>query len=77
MARGVGLQRTHVLRSRALLALDNLELYPLPFAQGPETLCPDSAVVDKDIATALALNEAEAFGIIEPFDGSSLPVGHE
>jgi len=62
---------------KTFLALDNLEFHLLSFAQRTEAFALNSAVVNEDIPAAVALNEAVAFRIIEPFDGSSLSIGHE
>jgi hypothetical protein len=32
--------------------------------------------MDKHVFTLLSLDEAEAFAIVEPFDGTGLAIGH-
>src|SRR5690242_124905 len=49
-----------------------LEGDPLPFGQGSEVGAFDGRDVDENVlAAAFGLNEAEALGGVEPFDGSS------
>ena len=53
---------------RPLRAIDDLELDGLTLLQGPEAVATDGRVVDKHIASTLALNEPVALGVIEPLD---------
>jgi hypothetical protein len=50
--------------------LDNFEFNGVPFLQGFVSLGYDCRVVDKDIWTVIAPDEAAAFRIIEPFDST-------
>ena len=59
-----------VLRLRALLTLRNGELDPLPFGERFEALALDCTVVCKNVGARFLLDEAEAFGLVEPFHGS-------
>jgi hypothetical protein len=58
------------------LSIDNGELYAITFIQGPVAFTADSAIVNKHIGATFTLNEAIAFGIIEPLNGSSLAISH-
>src|SRR6478609_10862744 len=59
-----------VRRLQPLRALDDVELDPLPFLQGPEPVGVDGGVVDEDVLAALLGDEAEALRIIEPLHGT-------
>jgi hypothetical protein len=61
---------------RAFHALLNLKFYALAFAEGTEASAIDSGIVDEDIVARCALDEAIAFGIIEPLDGPSFSDVH-
>ena len=68
----------HGIGNKARLSqADYRELHLLPLCQGLVALSLDGAVVDEDVRLALALNEPEALGIVEPFDGAGHPVCHE
>src|ERR1017187_7101975 len=70
---------TDVRRRGALHAIDDLELDGLALDERLErTLAAgDRAVVHEDIGlAALARDEAEAFGVVEPFDGALLALCH-
>src|SRR5206468_282308 len=65
------LQLDDVLRGRALLALDHVELDPLALGQALEALGLDGRMVDEAVLlTALGRDETEALGVVEPFDRS-------
>ena len=66
----------HALCRRTFLPLDHQEFHLLSLCQGLEALALDGGVVHEDIITSLALNETEAFGIVEPLDGASFAVCH-
>src|SRR6266540_5051312 len=55
----------------ALLALGHLELDFLSLFEGPESLTGYAGVMDEDIIPTFAGDEAEAFLVAEPFDGSA------
>src|SRR5919197_2636120 len=55
----------------ALLALRDLELDLLAFFQRTKALTGDAAVMNEDVVASLAGDEAEAFLVAEPFDGSA------
>lgn len=67
-----------VLCLQAFLTLHHLELDFLPLGQTAPArpVGDDGAEVDKDVGTALALDEAEALLVIEPFDSASFLIAH-
>ncbi len=61
----------YVLSGWAFLALDDIELNLLAFAQRLEATALDRGVVDKTVlAAVLARDESEALAVVEPLDGS-------
>jgi hypothetical protein len=66
----------HILRCRAFLSLDHFKLNLLSFLQRLETFSLNGAVVDKNIVATGAFNEAKAFLVVEPLNGSTLTIGH-
>jgi hypothetical protein len=62
--------RDDVIRLRAFLALRHSELDLLAFLQGLASLANDRVVVSEHVGTRFLLDEAEAFGIVEPFNGA-------
>src|SRR5690606_6706390 len=61
----------HVLRSRPLLALDEVELHPLALAQRLEALTQDRGVVHEAVPVSiLRLDESKALAVVEPLHGS-------
>src|SRR4051794_23453371 len=61
------LERTDVLRLRALLALGDVELHPLVLVQAAVAVCLDRRVVDEDVSAATVRgDEAEALFAVEP-----------
>ena len=71
------LQHDHSISGRPFLALHDFEFHFLTFGQRAEPIAADSAVMNKNITVALALNEAESFGFIEPLDGSIFAICQE
>jgi hypothetical protein len=61
---------------RTLLPVDYRELNAITFIQGPVAFAADGAIVNEHIGATFTLNEAIAFGIIEPLNGSSLAFSH-
>ena len=58
----------HILRRRALLALDNFEFYLLTLGQGLEALALNRRVMTKDVLlTVVTGDEAKAFFVAKPF----------
>src|SRR5206468_1179318 len=53
-------------RARPLRAVDDLELHLVALVEGAETLGADLRVVDENVRTTLAREEAEALGFVEP-----------
>src|SRR5690606_14465943 len=66
----------HRVGLQALLALDDGEGDLLAFLQALEALHLDGTEVDEHVLAILAADEAEALGIIEPFDGPGLALCH-
>src|ERR1700730_6194567 len=64
------IQRTpsHICSLRSFRTLDNFEFNGVPFVQGFVSLAYDCRVMDKDIWTVIAPDEAVAFRVIEPLD---------
>lgn len=60
------LECSYIFRFQALFALDNVETNLLAFIQRFESAGLNGAEVNKDVATALLLDEAEAFAFVEP-----------
>ena len=60
-----------VFRLRALLALCDGKFDPLAFGERFEALTLDCTEVCKNVGARFLLDEAEAFGFVEPFNGSS------
>jgi hypothetical protein len=54
----------------------DVELDALPLFQVPEAFAANCGVMDKDIRAGLPLDEAIAFGSIEPLDGSTCSFRH-
>jgi hypothetical protein len=66
----------YVLGLQAFLALHAGVLNPLSLDQGTMPLTADRPIVDEHIRTTFALNEAKAFGIVEPLYIPSLTRRH-
>jgi len=65
------LDRRDVGRAWSLLAVDHLILDLLVLLQLLEAVSLDGAEVDEDVLGAIiGRDEAEPFGLVEPFDGS-------
>lgn len=60
---------------RALRPVAQFILHRLPLLQRPESLHTDGGMMDKNVRTQILLNEPIAFGIIEPFDSTTLHGG--
>jgi hypothetical protein len=60
---------------RAFGAGLEVEFDGVAFDEGAVSLADDGGVMDEDVLAAVAADEAEAFGVIEPFDLSQ-SVGH-
>lgn len=71
-----GLERYDAFGGWALLALDDFEFHLLSIGQRTEALGLDGAMMDEDVFTAFALDEAEAFSVVEPLNGSPLAICH-
>ena len=69
---GDALNGEHILGLRAFLPADFGEADGLPFGQGLKALADNRTEMHEQVGTVAALNEAEAFAFVEPFDGSSL-----
>jgi citronellol/citronellal dehydrogenase len=64
------LQRRYVLGLRAFLPLRHFHRDPLTFDQRLAAAAVDRAVVDEDVLATFLSDEAEAFVIVEPLDGT-------
>jgi hypothetical protein len=65
------LQLDNVIGGGALLALHHLELDPIALGEALEALRLDGRMVDEAVlASAYGRGEAEALGVVEPFDRS-------
>src|SRR5690348_6243413 len=62
---------------QALLALHDLEGHLLAFLQRLEAGALDGTEVHEQVRAALRGDEAEALGVVEPLDGTSLTIRHE
>jgi len=71
-----GSEPNYILGLQAFLALHAGVLDPLPFDQGTMPLTADRPIMDEHIRTTFALNEAKAFGIVEPLYIPSLTRRH-
>jgi len=71
------LKRYYLFCCGSFLALNDGEFHLLSLAEGVEAITLNSAVMDEDITTAIALDEAVAFGIVKPLDRSGFSVGHD
>jgi hypothetical protein len=60
-----------VFRLWALLALREGEFDPLAFGERFEALTLDCTEMCKNVGARFLLDEAEAFGFVEPFNGSN------
>jgi len=58
------------------LTIDYSKLNAIAFIQGPVAFAANRAVVNKHVGATFTLNEAIAFGIIEPLNGSCLAFSH-
>src|ERR1051325_1110762 len=61
-----------VRRLQAFGAVGDFELDGCAFSEGTEAAGLDRAEVDEDVLSALRGDEAEALGVVEPFDGAGL-----
>src|SRR6185503_5245575 len=66
LSKGLGLGNVGGLK--AFRAFPHLELDVVVFLQRPEPVRLDGRIVDKNIGAAVALDETEAFRVIEPLD---------
>jgi hypothetical protein len=62
----------HVRCQKALGTLQQLKFHGFALVESPVAIFLDSGKVDKDVFSRRALNEAIAFGSVEPFDCSLL-----
>jgi hypothetical protein len=53
---------------RSFLTLNDFEFYLVAFGERLETAAADRAEVNEDVRSALSRDEAESFGVVEPFD---------
>jgi hypothetical protein len=60
------LKGSYIRGCRALLALLDIEYYALVFVQNLEAFTLNSAVMNKHIATFIALDEAESLTLVKP-----------
>src|SRR5690242_10838480 len=67
---GLGRQLRHVACLGALLPLNDLELHVITLLETLIAFIVDSAVVDEDIGSVIAADEAEPFGIVKPLNFS-------
>src|SRR6185437_322630 len=74
---GGGLRRLHLVRLHALRALDGDEGHLLAFLQRLEAVALDGTEVDEQVVTTFRGDEAEALGIVEPFDCTALAIRHD
>src|SRR5688572_3165361 len=74
--RGAASHRGDVLGLQALLALHDLEAHLLAFGQRAVARAVDRAEVYEHVRAVVAADEAEAFAVVEPFDGADLPIRH-
>jgi len=61
----------YVFRLWTFLALCHFHGHLLTFLEGFESFHLDSAMMNKDILSTLALNESKTFIVVEPLDGST------
>lgn len=66
-----------VLSLGTFLALNDNEFNSLPFFQGPVAFARDGTVVNKDIFTLILLDEAKAFGGVEPLHRAGHAFRHD
>ena len=71
---GLGSDRRDLIGLQALLALHDLEAHLLAFLQGLETRALDGAKMNEHVRAAVAGDEAEALGFVEPLDGTNLTI---
>ena len=62
----IRLDRGHVLRLPSLGSFNDVELDRLSFFQAAEALILDGGVVDENVFSVLAADEAVTFGVVEP-----------
>jgi hypothetical protein len=65
------LQRNHILRLRAFLAIGDVEFYFLTIGQSLESFALDGAEVHEHIRTIFTLDKAKTFGFVKPFNSAS------
>src|SRR5205814_6583929 len=65
-----GLDPRDVRGARTLRAVDHLETDAVALGQALETLTEDRGVVDEHVRPALAREESETLGVVEPLDGT-------
>src|SRR5690348_10541216 len=70
------LQRLDLLGLQAFLALGHHEADLLAFLQRLETAAFDRAKMHEHVLATFLADEAEALGVIEPFDGSGFTIRH-
>ena len=61
---------SNVFSLGTFLALSNFESYSLVFVQSATTSAVDGAEVNEDVRAVFLLDKAEAFFIVEPFNGT-------
>ena len=71
------LKSYYALGRRTFLALDDFKLDLCALGERAEAFALDGAVVDENVITAVAGDEAKAFSIVEPFDGSGHAFCHD
>ena len=74
--RRLRLDNLNFLSLHALLAASSDEGNLLAFFQALETVALDGAEVYEEVVTGLRSDEAEAFLIVEPLNGTGLAIGH-
>lgn len=66
----------HLVRLRAFLSLDNIELHLVAFLQTFVPIDLDGAVVHENVRSVVPSDESVPFRIVEPFDFASI-LSHE
>jgi hypothetical protein len=69
-----GLRRLYVDSLQSFLAFLDIEIHFLSFLKAAEAGSLDVALVYKDVLTALPLNKAETFRVVEPLYGTAFHV---
>lgn len=71
------LEGYYFLGLRAFGTVGNDKLDTLAFFQIAEAFANDRAEMDKHVAAGIALNEAEAFGTVEPLHSALFLISHD